>query len=138
MDTGCQGNASSLSTADQFKLMPNAIEVADLAHASSTQTSPSDVEDRTIMHWYCIIIVDGERRDASPTDFVVALRRAWQEGGQPARAAAFVNRGSASRFTFVVSPEVAAIANDLLERYGATCCTREPKLTRYDSLCLRT
>jgi hypothetical protein len=86
------------------------------------------------MHWYCIIIVDGERRDACAVAFVAALRKAWRNAGRPAGAAAFVNRGSASRFTFLVSPEAATIAAGLLERYGAMCCAQAPNLTRYGPL----
>ena len=52
-------------------------------------------------------------------------------------SAVVVDRGSASRFTFVVSPEVASISGELLKRYGAICCEQEPSLTRYGSLCLR-
>ena len=51
-----------------------------------------------------------------------------------ASAAAFINRGSASRFTFLLSPEAATVAGDLLRRYDALACERAPKLTRYAPL----
>lgn len=49
------------------------------------------------------IIVEGERRDACAVAFVTALRRAWRDAGEPEGAAAFVNRGSASRCTFLLA-----------------------------------
>lgn len=73
------------------------------------------------MSWYCIIIVDGEPRETRAVKFVTALRSAYRRAGEPAGAAAFVNRGSASRFTFLLSPEAASCASDLLRH-----CTRRP------------
>ena len=86
------------------------------------------------MHWYCIIIVNGERRDACAVAFVSALRRAWRDAGRPAGAAAFINRGSASRFTFLLSPEAATAAVDLLRSYDALACEQAPNLHRYAPL----
>jgi hypothetical protein len=88
-------------------------------------------QDRAIMSWCCIIIAQGERRDVGAVAFVAALRKAWRDAGAPADAAAFVNRGSASRFTFLLPPEVVATAGDLLGRYDATRCTQAPNLRRY-------
>jgi hypothetical protein len=86
------------------------------------------------MSWYCVIIIDSERREACAVAFVSALRRAWRSAGEPQGAAAFINRGSASRFTFLLSPEAATLAGDLLRRYDALACERAPKLTRYAPL----
>ena len=86
------------------------------------------------MSWYCVIIVDGEPRDACAVAFVSALRRAWRDAGQPAGAAAFINRGSASRFTFLLSPAAATLAAGLLKRYDALACEQAPKLDRYAPL----
>jgi len=87
--------------------------------------------DPGTMTWCCIIIPEGERREVSAVAFVAALRKAWRDAGAPADAAAFVNRGSASRFTFLLPPEVVATAGDLLGRYEATRCTQAPNLRRY-------
>ena len=84
--------------------------------------------------WYCVIIVDGEPRDACAVAFASALRRAWRHAGEPEGAAAFINRGSASRFTFLLSPEAAALDDGLLRRYGALACQRAPDLARYAPL----
>jgi len=86
------------------------------------------------MSWYCVIIVDGEPHDARAVDFVSALRLAYRSAGEPAGATAFVNRGSASRFTFLLSPEAATLASVLLARYDALACEQEPQLTRYAPL----
>ncbi len=86
------------------------------------------------MSWYCVIIIDGERRDACAVAFVSALRRAWRSAGEPQGVAAFINRGSASRFTFLLSPETARLAGDLLRRYDAQACARTPSLARYAPL----
>ena len=86
------------------------------------------------MSWYCVIIVDGERRDACAVAFVSALRLAWRSASQPQGVAVFINRGSASRFTFLLSPEAATLAGDLLRRYDALACERSPNLARYAPL----
>ncbi len=86
------------------------------------------------MNWYCIIIVDGERRDACAVAFVSALRRAWRSAGQPRAATAFINQGSASRFTFLLSPEAATLDAGLLHRYDALACEQAPNLARYAPL----
>jgi hypothetical protein len=86
------------------------------------------------MTWYCVIIVDGEPHDARAVAFVTALRLAYRSAGEPAGATAFINRGSASRFTFLLSPEAATLAPQLLQRYDALACQQEPRLTRYAPL----
>ena len=86
------------------------------------------------MSWYCVIIIDGERRDACAVAFVSALRLAWRSAGQPAGAAAFINRGSASRFTFLLTPEAATLAVDLSRRHDALACEQAPNLARYARL----
>lgn len=86
------------------------------------------------MAWYCVIIVDGEPRAARAVDFVRELRSAFRHAGAPRGAAAFINRGSASRFTFLLSPAAATLANDLLRRYGASACAQAPNLSRYAPL----
>lgn len=86
------------------------------------------------MNWYCVIIADGETRQSRAVDFVLALRSAWRQAGQPQAAAAFINRGSASRFTFVLSPEAATLAPGLLHRYDALACKQAPNLRRYAPL----
>ena len=84
--------------------------------------------------WYCVIIVDGEPRETRAVAFVSALRLAWRSAGQPDGAAAFINRGSASRFTFLLSPEAATLAGELLRRYDGLACARAPNLSRYAPL----
>jgi hypothetical protein len=86
------------------------------------------------LRWYCVIIVDGEPRDAGAVAFVSALRRAWREAGRPTGAAAFINCGSASRFTFLLSPQAACVAGGLLRRFDALPCEQAPKLDRYAPL----
>ena len=86
------------------------------------------------MPWYCVIIVDGERRDACAVAFVSTLRLAWRSAGQPRDAAAFINRGSASRFTFLLSPAAATLASELLRRHDALACRQTPNLSRYAPL----
>ena len=86
------------------------------------------------MTWYCIIIDDGEPRAARAVAFVTSLRLAWRTAGKPAGAAAFINRGSASRFTVLLSPGAAKLADDLLRRYGASACQQAPNLSRYAPL----
>ena len=86
------------------------------------------------MSWYCIIIADGEPRETRAGSFVSALRSAYRRAGEPAGAAAFVNRGSASRFTFLLSPEAATCATELLRRYQASACQQAPNLRRYAPL----
>jgi len=86
------------------------------------------------MSWYCVIIVDGELRDSGAVAFVSALRSAYRAAGGPEGAAAFVNRGSASRFTFLLSPAAAAVAADLLRRHDALACRQAPSLRRYAPL----
>jgi len=86
------------------------------------------------MNWYCVIIADGEPRQPRAVDFVRALRSAWRKAGQPQGAAAFVNRGSASRLTFLLSPEVATLAPGLLRHYDALACAQAPNLRRYAPL----
>ena len=86
------------------------------------------------MNWYCVIIADGEPRQSRAVDFVLALRSAWRDAGQPQGAAAFINRGSASRFTFLLSPEVATLAPGLLRHYDALACRQAPNLRRYAPL----
>lgn len=86
------------------------------------------------MSWYCIIIVDGEPRETRAVSFVTALRSAWRAAGEPDGAAAFVNRGSASHFTFLLSPAAASCAAELLRRYGASACSQAPNLARYAPL----
>ena len=86
------------------------------------------------MTWYCVIIADREPRQARAVDFVLALRSAWRDAGRPGDGAAFVNRGSASRFTFLLSPEVACRAPGLLRRYDALACAQAPNLRRYAPL----
>jgi hypothetical protein len=83
------------------------------------------------MSWYCVIIVDGEARDVSPVAFVESLRHAYRDAGAPGGATAFVNRGSASRSTFLLSPEAATLSGELLRRHGALACARTPSLARY-------
>ena len=84
--------------------------------------------------WYCVIIADGEPRAARAVDFVTELRRAFRHAGEPDDASAFINRGAASRFTFVLSPAAATLADDLLRRYGASPCEAVPNLSRYAPL----
>ena len=86
------------------------------------------------MTWYCVIIVDGEPREACAVAFVSALREAFRDAGQPAGASAFINRGSASRFTFLLSPEAAMLDATLLRRYDALACQQAPNLSRYAPL----
>ena len=86
------------------------------------------------MSWYCVIIVDGELRDTGAVAFVSALRSAFRDAGEPDGAAAFINRGSASRFTFVLSPEAATLDAGLLRRYDALACQQTPSLSRYAAL----
>ena len=86
------------------------------------------------MTWYCVIIVDGESREACAVAFVSALRLAWRHAGAPEGAAAFINRGSASRFTFLLSPEAATLDAGLLRRYDALACQQAPNLSRYAPL----
>ena len=86
------------------------------------------------MNWYCVIIVDGKPRRAGAVAFLSALRSAYQDAGQPDGAAAFVNRGSASRCTFLLSPEAATLAPALLRRHEATACQQAPNLRRYAPL----
>jgi hypothetical protein len=86
------------------------------------------------MNWYCVIIEDGVPREARAVDFVTSLRHAWRRAGGPADATAFINRGSASRFTFLLSPAAASLATDLLRRHEASACARAPNLDRYASL----
>jgi hypothetical protein len=50
------------------------------------------------------------------------------------RAAAFINRGSASRFTFLLSPEAASLDTRLLQRFDALACEQAPRLERYAPL----
>ena len=86
------------------------------------------------MTWYCIIIDDGEPRAPGAVAFVRSLRLAWRSAGQPAQATAFINRGAASRFTFLLSPEAAGLVTDQLRRHGASACPRAPNLSRYAPL----
>ena len=86
------------------------------------------------MNWYCVIIPDGEPRQSRAVDFVLALRSAWRDAGRPQAAAAFINRGSASRFTFLLSPEAATLAPGLLRHYDALACEHAPNLRRYAPL----
>jgi len=86
------------------------------------------------MNWYCVIIPDGAPRQTRAVDFVMALRSAWRDAGKPQGAAAFINRGSAARFTFLLSPEVAQLAPGLLRHYDALACERAPNLQRYAPL----
>ncbi len=86
------------------------------------------------MSWYCVIIVDGEPRQTRAVSFVSALRSAYRRAGEPAEAAAFVNRGSASRFTFLLSPAAATFAAELLRRHDALACPQAPRLDRYAPL----
>ncbi len=86
------------------------------------------------MSWYCVIIADGRLRRSGAVAFLSALRSAYQDAGQPEGAAAFVNRGSASRFTFLLSPEAATLAPALLQRYEALACAQAPNLRRYAPL----
>ena len=86
------------------------------------------------MSWYCVIIVDGESREASAVAFVSALRVAWRDAGEPEGAAAFINRGSASHFTFLLSPDAATLDAELLQRYDALACQQAPNLSRYAPL----
>ena len=83
------------------------------------------------MAWHCIIIDDGARRAAGAGAFVSALRRAYRDAGAPDGATAFINRGAASRFTFLLSPEASRLADNLLRRYEALACAQAPTLTRY-------
>jgi hypothetical protein len=89
---------------------------------------------RAALPWFCVIIADGEPRAARAVEFVTELRRAFRHAGRPGDAAAFINRGSASRFTFLLSPAAATLADDLLRRYGASACEQAPRLTRYAPL----
>ena len=84
--------------------------------------------------WVCVIIVDGDPPDARAVAFVSALRRAWRDAGRPEAAAAFINCGSASRFTFLLSPAAAKVAGGLLKRYDALACPHAPNLNRYAPL----
>ena len=86
------------------------------------------------MSWYCVIIVDGAPRDARAVAFVSALRGAYRDAGEPEGAAAFINRGSASRFTFLLSPAAATLDSELLQRYDALACQQAPDLRRYAPL----
>ncbi len=86
------------------------------------------------MTWYCVIIDDGEPREARAVKFVTSLRQAWRSAGQPADATAFINRGAASRFTFLLSPAAATLDADLLRRHGASACAQQPQLHRYAPL----
>jgi len=86
------------------------------------------------MSWYCVIIVDGEPRETRAVAFVSALRLAYRAAGQPEGAAAFVNRGSAARFTFLLSPAAATFACELLRRHDALACQQAPNLRRYAPL----
>ncbi len=86
------------------------------------------------MSWYCIIIIDGEPRETRAVAFVSALRRAYRQAGEPQGAAAFINRGSASRYTFLLSPTAATLATDLLQRHHALACPQAPNLSRYAPL----
>jgi hypothetical protein len=86
------------------------------------------------MSWYCVIIVDGEPRETRAVEFVSALRLAYRDAGQPEGAAAFVNRGSAARFTFLLSPAAATLASELLRRHDALACQQAPNLSRYAPL----
>ena len=77
--------------------------------------------------WVLHIIVEGEQRDTHAVAFVTALRRAWRDAGEPEGAAAFVNRGSASRCTFLLSPGAATLASGLPRRAGLPAgAQREP------------
>lgn len=86
------------------------------------------------MDWYCVIIAERAPRAAGAVDFLSALRSAYDDAGQPAGAAAFVNRGSASRYTFLLSPEAATLAPALLRRHEAMACPQAPNLKRYAPL----
>ena len=86
------------------------------------------------MSWYCVIIVNGELRDIGAVAFVSALRSAYRDAGEPDGAAAFINRGSASRFTFLLSPAAATLDAGLLQRYDALACAQAPRLDRYAPL----
>ena len=86
------------------------------------------------MNWYCVIIADRTLRPSGAVAFLSALRSAYDDAGQPAGATAFVNRGSASRFTFVLSPEAATLAPALLQRYDGLACQQAPNLRRYAPL----
>ena len=86
------------------------------------------------MSWYCVIIVNGELRDIGAVAFVSALRLAYRDAGKPEGAAAFINRGSASRFTFLLSPAAATLDAGLLRRFDALACRRAPNLSRYAPL----
>ena len=86
------------------------------------------------MSWYCVIIVNGELRDIGAVAFVSALRLAYRDAGEPEGAAAFINRGSASRFTFLLSPAAATLDAGLLRRYDALVCQQAPNLSRYAPL----
>ena len=86
------------------------------------------------MAWYCIIIDDGEPREARAVEFVTSLRHAWRSAGRPAGATAFINRGAASRFTFLLSPAAATLATDLLRRHEGLACAQAPDLKRYAPL----
>ena len=86
------------------------------------------------MDWYCVIIAERTPRPAGAVAFLSALRSAYDDAGQPEAAKAFVNRGSASRHTFLLSPEAATLAPALLRRHDAMACPRAPDLKRYAPL----
>ena len=86
------------------------------------------------MTWYCVIIADALSRNTGAAAFLSALRSAYRDAGQPQAAKAFVNRGSASRFTFLLSPEAATLAPTLLLRHDAIACPQAPNLRRYAPL----
>lgn len=86
------------------------------------------------MNWYCVIIADALSRKSGSVAFLSALRSAYDDAGQPEAAKAFVNRGSASRFTFLLSPEAATLAPALLRRHDAIACQQAPNLRRYAPL----
>lgn len=86
------------------------------------------------MTWYCVIVDDGGPRAARAVEFVTSLRQAWRSAGQPADATAFINRGSASHFTFLLSPAAAMLAAELLRRHAASACAQAPRLHRYAPL----
>jgi len=108
-------------------------------HVTQQSSSKPKIRDDaslipTNMAWYCVIIADAEPRAARAVDFVAELRSAFRHAGEPRGAAAFVNRGSASRFTFLLSPTAATLADGLLRRYGASACEQAPNLSRYAPL----
>jgi hypothetical protein len=86
--------------------------------------------------WHLIDVPVSEFPVNEAADLIMAIESVYQAAGEPPEAEVFLRQGAVVRYTFLLSPELSRMAQDVLVQFDAVPCAQPSDLQSYARLYL--